>query len=213
MLGLHPLYLSMTSLRLLYRRLGQKLILMGVIAFTLASCATAPMGVSSAQNEIAKQRMRFLMEAACLNETTLRAQRQVLDKQGFADKRPDKGGLSYNDGPSLVFANLDPNRWVVSNLDGLQKRIDGNGCSVGSPAISINDANDIVAQVLAPRLISDTRRLPATLGVGRSSTDGGNGYFFEDFAIVVSQGQITFSDAQGRSSVLPITNITVLRER
>ncbi|WP_208348044.1 hypothetical protein [Pseudaestuariivita rosea] len=180
---------------------------------SLTACSTSPMGVSLAQNEIAKQRMRFLLEAACINERTTRSQKRVLDGQGFSTSNADNGGFTYNDGNSLVFANLSPKEEAFFNDDGRPNRIEGRACSVGSPAVSVRDANEIVAQVLAPRLVSDTRRLPAVIGVGQSPNDGGNGYFFQDVAIVVGQGKIDMRAETGESLSLPMANITVIRSR
>lgn len=185
------------------------------ILLVLLSCAEQTfVDASPAQRQIAIQRMRFLVEAACVENTTPRAQAQVFDRQGFANRLRTGGRYTYGDPATLVFAGIQPEELTKPASQTRSVRVRGRMCSVGSPAVSYSDANQILQQILSTRLLasSPSRRLPEVVSVGVNQPTGAQGYFFEGISYVVGTAGLSVEDVSGQQIDLPLVSIGVFRE-
>lgn len=187
---------------------------LGLVVFALlAACDPASQAflpVPPEQKAVALQRMRFLSEVACLDAATRRAQERVLDGQGFDDKVRTGNRVSYADPLSHIYAGLfDDN--IDLTLDGASSQRRGRVCSIGSPVLTIDEANAALQTILAARLVSDADRLPQALGLGTAVAVGGNAYLFEGEVYFVGVSTVGFRDNDGGEFQLPVVSISVFR--
>lgn len=185
-------------------------VLLAVLAGCAAESTFAP--VSATEREIAKQRVRFLVEAACFNEDTGRGQRRVLDREGFAIRNRTGDQFFYGDPQFLVFSAVgDRYDLQFEGPDGRTLALAGTGCTVGSPAISHRDANEIVSQVLGARVLSATRAFPEPVAIGENEV-GGVGFLLQGLAVTVQTAAVGGEpEGGGAPQSFPIVDIVVVR--
>lgn len=168
----------------------------------LAGCVQtggAANGFSPAVADLAEQRMRFITEAVCLSHKTPAAQRRAArglnflvpaQSGGIADPGAT-GFVSPATATSLRIGPVEPQSF--ENADGEPQIVRGSGCSVGSPAVSIDRANRIMAEILAPRLVEGDRQAGVPIGSGTNDS-GGAGFFFENLAVTLPLALTPFTE-------------------
>ena len=167
------------------------------ILLALTACVPASSGSNgfgSGVRDIAAQRVRFAAEAVCLNNRTRRAQEQEAQTLDFPIVERDGNATIYVNPGTLTFVRIGPAPAQIYTDDaGQRQTVRGNGCSVGSPAVSTELANRLTGEILAPRLVDGSGILEAPRGAG-TNADGGVGFFFDGLAVTSPQARTTFTD-------------------
>ena len=180
----------------------------------LSACTDTPLPVSAAENEIAIQRARFLFEAACVSNPTTRTQERAFDAQNLFSKDRTGGQINYADPGALVFAALLPDRIEREDEEGRTTFHPGRSCAVGSPAISIRDANRIMQQIVATRFATgpegDKFREIEIIGEG---PEGALGYFWNDMSLTVNRATVDVTDISGETTPIDLVSLNLFRER
>ena len=184
------------------------------LAVLLSGCVEATSGFGSAQEQVALQRMRFAVEAVCLNNDTRGAQERAVASLGFPDRQVEEGVTFYGNPATLTVVQLarrSPDLGFVTP-DGREVRVQGPSCAVGSPAVGVETANRIVGEILAPRLVEGDSTVAQPVALGENG-DRGFGFLFEGLAVTVLQlGATTVTDDAGaRTFVYPV--ILVIHDR
>lgn len=187
-----------------------------LLPLLLGACVAMPgtgprTGFDAATEAAAFQRMRFVAEAVCLNETTRAGQDRAARRLGFPVRERDGGQTLYVNPGTLTFLRLGPAPvQVVQDAGGADRRYGGgHGCSVGSPAVGLAAANKVAGDLLAPRLVEGDRLVSAPVGAG-SNDARGVGLFFERLSVTVPVAQSTIADAEtgeGAAFVHPVVLI------
>ena len=169
------------------------------LLLALAGCASPDRGseFDPAQQQAALQRMRFAVEAVCLNNRSRDDQDRVARSLGFPIRERQDGGINYVNPSTLTFLRLAPaGPQTVALPGGGTRDYSGQGCSVGSPAVNVDMANRLVGEILAPRLVEgdSSVALPVAAGVNEAR---GAGLFFDDLAITVPLGTTTITNDGG----------------
>lgn len=186
-----------------------------LLCLCLIGCAeTTFVDASPAQRQVAIQRMRFLVEAACIENDRPSAQAQVFDKQDFPSRKKTGPRYIYGDPATLIFANIQPEKLIKPVSETRSAEVRGRMCSVGSPAVSYSDANAILQQILSTRLLASSpgRKLPDVISLGVNKPTGAQGYFFEGISYVVGTAGLAIEDENGQQANLPLVSIGVFRE-
>ena len=180
----------------------------------LTACTDTPLPVSAAENEIAVQRARFLFEAACVSNTTRRAQERAFDAQNLFAKDRTRGQVNYVDPGALVFAALLPDYFDRENDEGQVVRQTGRSCAVGSPAISIRDANLIMRQIVATRFATGAEgdRFREIEEIGEDPESGAIGFFWPDMVLTVSNATVDITDQSGETTEVDLVSLNLFRE-
>lgn len=187
-----------------------------LLALLLGACVQAPSsGFDPAATQVALQRMRFAVEAVCLNNTTRAAQERAIRALGFPE-RDEQGDVTFFVNPAtLTFVQLvrrSPDLGFVEP-DGTRRVVRGPACGVGSPAVDVAQANRLVGEILAPRLVEGDRTVARPVAVGENA-DRGFGFLFEGLAMTVLRvGDVTFTDGAGRAQRFVYPVILVVRDR
>ena len=183
-------------------------------AALLTACTDGPpLPVTAAENEIAVQRARFLFEAACVSNDTRRGQERAFDQQDIFAKDRSGNQINYVDPGALVFASLLPDHFDRENAEGKLTRRLGRSCAVGSPAISITDANRILQQIVATRFAASTDDAFREIeGIGEDDS-GALGFFWRDMVFTVNPATFEFTDAEGNVTSVDLVSLNVFRER
>jgi hypothetical protein len=179
----------------------------------LGGCAAqAPGGrpFPAALTQVAEQRMRFAVEAVCLNNGTRASQDRAARALSFPIREARDGGVNYVNPDTLTFLRIGPAPAQTIDTAAGPRAYDGIGCSVGSPAVAVDDANRLVGEILAPRLVEGDRSIAAPVGAGRNDTRG-IGLFFEELAVTVPPARSTFVGGTGRSVSFDHPVILILR--
>ncbi|GIT91300.1 hypothetical protein JANAI62_17560 [Jannaschia pagri] len=167
-----------------------------VAALALTGCVTsdASLQTSAGFEQIAAQRMSFAAEAVCLNNTTRSRQDRAARSLNFPIRDRDGNTTVYINPGTLTFLRIGPVPEQALNLPGRPRQVyRGNGCSVGSPAVGLRDANRLVGEILAPRLVDGSPITSAPVGAGTNSA-GGVGFFFDDVAVTLPIASTTFTN-------------------
>ena len=168
------------------------------LALLAAGCVpTNPIGADAATEAAAFQRMRFVAEAVCLNNRTRGGQDRAARALGFPlRERGDQGSTLYVNPATLTFLRLGPSpQQTVTAADGRVVRYQGNGCSVGSPAVSLSNANRVAGEMLQARLVEGDRLTATPVGAGTNAADG-VGLFFDDLSVTVPLATTVFSNPE-----------------
>lgn len=169
------------------------------LVLALAGCQVSdgPLAVDPAFRDIAVQRMRFAVEAVCLNNTSRSAQDRAARNLGFPIRQRERGETVYINPGTLTFLRVGPvDSQTFDKAEGGRGTVRaGSGCSVGSPAVGVRTANRIVGEILAPRLVDGSETLSAPLGAGTNSA-GGLGFFFDDLAVTMPLADTIFTDPE-----------------
>ncbi|MDB2407146.1 hypothetical protein N9W17_01260 [Jannaschia sp.] len=183
------------------------LILLAAAALSACVPQDGPMRVSGPVQDIAVQRMRFAVEAVCLNNTTRAAQDRAARALDFPIRDREGGAIVYVNPGTLTFLRLGPVPEQAITLEGGQQVVySGPGCSVGSPAVGVSVANRIAGEILAPRLVDGSALTSAPVGAGRNE-QGGVGFFFEDVSLTQPTAQTTITNpttGQAEAFVHPV---------
>ncbi|CUH38845.1 hypothetical protein JSE7799_01563 [Jannaschia seosinensis] len=174
-----------------------------LLLLALAACAPASgsNGFGSGLRDIAAQRVRFAAEAVCLNNPTRRAQERAAARLDFPIKDRDGRATVYANPGTLTFLRIGPAPEQSYTDDRGQRRVvQGNGCSVGSPAVGVELANRLAGEILAPRLVDGSDILEAPRGAG-TNLEGGVGFFFEGLAVTLPLAQTMFTDPETGESI------------
>ncbi|SDZ42346.1 hypothetical protein SAMN05444004_11418 [Jannaschia faecimaris] len=168
-----------------------------ILLLALAGCVqTGNNGFGAGVGDIAAQRMRFAAEAVCLNNTTRRSQDRAARALNYAVRERDGSAIVYASPGTLTFIRIGPApEQTFTDEQGTRRKVTGNGCSVGSPAVGTRLANKLAGEILAPRLIDGSDTLLAPLGAG-TNVDGGVGFFFSNLAVTLPVARTTFSDPE-----------------
>ena len=175
--------------------------MMGRLAILLAplvvaACAQpggAP-GFSGAASRVAGQRVGFVAEAVCLNNRSRAAQTRAAVALDFPVRQSDGGADIFINPGTLTVLRLGPVPSQGITVDGARTAIPGGqGCSVGSPAVSTREANAIAGTILAPRLVDGSDTLTAPIGAGLNES-GGAGFFFRNLAVTTPGARTTFTN-------------------
>ncbi|SFJ39649.1 hypothetical protein [Jannaschia pohangensis] len=173
------------------RKLALALGLLGGVA---ACVPAGNNGFSPGVSDIAAQRMRFAAEAVCLNNRSRAAQRRSAQNLNFPVRERDGDATVYINPGTLTFIRIGPApAQSFTNAAGQRQIVQGNGCSVGSPAVGTNLANKLAGEILAPRLVDGSDTLLAPLGAG-TNEDGGVGFFFDNLSVTLPVARTTFTD-------------------
>ena len=184
---------------------------LAALPLLLALAACAPAGARAGPGaaaafgpgvaEIAAQRMRFAAEAVCLNNATAAGQVRAAEALAFPLRRTDGASVVFANPGTLTFVRIGPApAQGFTDADGRRRLVSGEGCSVGSPAVGIAQANRLAGEILAPRLVDGSDTLLAPLGAGRNA-DGGAGFFFERLSVTLPFARTTLADpATGRAA-------------
>lgn len=166
------------------------------LALLLAGCVqTTTNGFSTGEADIAAQRMRFAVEAVCLNNDTRRAQDRAARALNFPVRERAGNSVVYANPGTLTFLRIGPAPDQSITTDAGRTVIRGNGCSVGSPAVGQDLAQRLAGEILAPRFVdgSDTLRAPIAAGFNE---EGGIGFFFEGLSVTLPPAVTTFTDPE-----------------
>lgn len=165
------------------------------VAATLAGCAQG--GFSRGAADIAGQRMGFVAEAVCLNNQTRRTQDRAARALNFPVVETDGASTVYVNPGTLTFMRIGPVPAQGVTIDGGDRIVvpAGSGCSVGSPAVGLEQANRLAGEILAPRLVDGSDTLAGPLGAGVNAA-GGAGFFFEGLAVTLPLARTTFTDPE-----------------
>ncbi|WP_308916065.1 hypothetical protein [Jannaschia sp. LMIT008] len=187
-------------------RAALPLLLAPLLALSACMPATTT-GFAPTTETVALQRMRFVVEAVCLNNTSRQSQDRAARALGFPIRERRDGGINFVNPGTLTFLRLGPAPEQRLNAGtGAERRFTGSGCSVGSPAVDLTATNRIVGEILAPRLVEGDRTVSAPLGAGRNAGQG-VGLFFDDLAITVPFATTIIGDpasGQGRRFDHPV---------
>ena len=166
-----------------------------LFALVLTGCAqTSSNGFTTGVSDIAAQRMRFAAEAVCLNNVTRGTQVKAARGLNFPVRAPDAESVVYADPGTLTFIRIGPvPDQTFTDDQGRRRTIEGDGCSVGSPAVDTRRANRLAGEILTPRLIDGSETLLAPLGAGKNA-DGGVGFFFDNLAVTLPVASTTFAN-------------------
>ncbi|MEO0861648.1 MAG: hypothetical protein AAFY65_13635 [Pseudomonadota bacterium] len=172
--------------------------LLAALALSACVASDASMQVAPAVRDIAVQRMRFAVEAVCLNNRTRSAQDRAARALGFPIRERQNGATVFVNPNTLTFLRIGPvDAQTYGRPDGQRGVVRaGTGCSVGSPAVGIRTANQIVGEILSPRLVEGAPITARPLGAGVNAA-GGNGFFFRDLAVTMPLANTSFSDGEG----------------
>ena len=173
------------------------------LSLLLAGCVqTTARGFEPAQREVALQRMRFVVEAVCLNNRTRAAQDRAARRLGFPLREVREGTVFYANPATLTFLQLGQSPELgFTQPDGTPRSVRGPACGVGSPAVGVANANRLLGEVLAPRLVEGDRTVSAPVALGENE-DRGFGFLFEGLVVTVLRlGEVTFSDPEAAESV------------
>ena len=167
------------------------------LLLALAGCAqTGANGFGGGVGDIAAQRMRFAAEAVCLNNTSSRSQERAVRDLDFPVRERDGDAVVYANPGTLTFIRIGPApAQTFTDDQGRPRRIQGDGCSVGSPAVGTERANRLAGEILAPRLVDGSDTLLTPLAAGRNA-DGGVGFFFDNLAVTLPVARTTFSNPE-----------------
>ena len=166
-----------------------------VLPALLAGCVTSGTGFSPAAEQVALQRMRFAVEAVCLNNDTRGAQDRAARTAGFPIRERQDGGVNYVNLETLTFLRLAPAPTLSVMTEDGPRAFEGMACSVGSPAVDVDTANRVVGEILAPRLVEGDTRLSGLIGAGENEGRG-VGLFFEDLIVTVAEAETTLLDGE-----------------
>ena len=155
---------------------------------------TGTSAFSTAERQVAGQRLGFVAEAVCLNNTTRSGQRRAATALDFPVRQREDGAEIFVNPGTLTFLRLGPVPEQGITVDGTRTVIPGRqGCSVGSPAVNTREANAIAGNILAPRLVDGSDILAAPIGAGLNQ-DGGAGFFFRNLAVTTPGARTTFTN-------------------
>ncbi|MBM2575109.1 hypothetical protein JQC91_02220 [Jannaschia sp. Os4] len=166
------------------------------LALLAAGCVpTNPIGADAATEAAAFQRMRFAAEAVCLNNRTRAAQERAARALSFPLREPaEAGAVLYVNPATLTFLRIGPSpRQSVTAADGRDVTYQGNGCSVGSPAVGLTGANRVAGEMLQARLVEGDRLTATPVGAGTNAADG-VGLFFDDLSVTVPLATTGFTN-------------------
>ncbi|MEM7490174.1 MAG: hypothetical protein AAF390_13720 [Pseudomonadota bacterium] len=165
------------------------------LALLLTGCVQtgASNGFSSGEANIAAQRMRFAVEAVCLNNRTRNGQDQAARQLSFPIREREGSSVVYANPGTLTFLRIGPAPEQAITTEAGRIVINGSGCSVGSPAVGQAVAQRLAGEILAPRLVDGSDTLRAPIAAGRNS-DGGIGFFFEGLSVTLPPARTTFTD-------------------
>jgi hypothetical protein len=193
---------------------GRLPLLAAAAALALAGCAgQAPSGrpdFPAGLERVAEQRMRFAVEAVCLNNGTRASQDRAAQALRFPIRERRDGGTNYVNPETLTFLRIGPAPAQTIDTPSGRRAYDGIGCSVGSPAVAVDTANRLVGEILAPRLVEGDRTIAAPVGAGRNEARG-IGLFFEELAVTVPPARSTFVAGSGDSVSFDHPVILILR--
>jgi hypothetical protein len=179
----------------------------------LAGCAGQTAREASfpaAVERVAEQRMRFAVEAVCLNNGTRAGQDDAARALRFPIREVQDGGVNYVNPETLTFLRIGPAPAQTIDTASGPRAYGGIGCSVGSPAVPVAQANRLVGEILAPRLVEGDRSIAAPVGAGQNEADG-IGLFFEELAITVPPARSTFVSPEGDAVSFDHPVILILR--
>ncbi|MEM9798623.1 MAG: hypothetical protein AAF919_19205 [Pseudomonadota bacterium] len=171
--------------------------LLWLLPVALMGCVPTSNGFDPGIRDIAAQRMRFVAEAVCLTNRTRSAQDRAARGLGFPIRQRDDGATIYINPNTLTFLRLGPApEQSITTPEGREVVSVGHGCSVGSPAVTVELANRLTGEILASRLVDGSDLLARPVGAGTNSA-GGAGFFFEDLAVTLPFATTSFTDETG----------------
>ena len=167
------------------------------------------------QRQIALQRMRFAVEAVCLNNTTQRTQERAARSVGFTNREVIDGEIVYVNPATLTFLQFAQSPVLgFERPDGQPTSVQGPGCGVGSPAVDVMAANRLIGEILAPRLVEGDSTVAAVVALGENE-DRGFGFLFETLAVsVLRLGLVSFTnEATGQETTFNYPVILIVHDR
>jgi len=171
-------------------------LVLGLLGGVAACVPTGNNGFGPGVSDIAAQRMRFAAEAVCLNNRSRAAQRRSAQNLNFPVRERDGNATIYINPGTLTFIRIGPAPGQsFTDAAGQRQTVQGNGCSVGSPAVGTDLANRLAGEILAPRLVDGSDTLLAPRGAG-TNKDGGVGFFFDNLSVTLPVARTTFTDPE-----------------
>ncbi|PWJ22075.1 hypothetical protein [Jannaschia seohaensis] len=162
----------------------------------LSACGAQGPGLSAAMEEIAVQRMRFTLEAVCVNNRTRRAQARVAETMSFPERQRDNGTVFYlNPGTLTVLALSTDAPLTLITEDGHRLSYRRDACAVGSPVVGVQAANRIMGEILAPRLVDGSNLAVSGVAFGQNRL-GGTAFYFEDLAVIQDVVDVSVFDPE-----------------